>query len=459
MRANSPIRLLVLGMLAWLGAQSAALADDWPQWLGPRRDAIWRESGIIEKFPKEGPKIRWRQKIGEGYAGPAVAAGKVYITDRVLPDGVSNPKNAFGRSRVKGNERVLCLDEATGNILWKHEYDCPYAVSYGSGPRCTPLVDGDRVYTVGTMGDLLCLDTKDGKVLWSKNFPKDYKAEVPMWGFAGHPLLEGDLLICLVSGEGSVAVAFDKMTGKEAWRALSASQPGYAPPTIIEVAGKRQLIIWHPQSVNCLDPKTGTVHWSFPFIGRKKDMLGAGMSIPTPRQDGDLLFLTCFYDGSLMLKLNGTEKPTQVWRSKSRSEQPDGTDALHCVMNTPFIKDGFIYGVCSYGELRCIKEDTGKRIWESFKPIVGESMRWGNAFLVPQGDRVFLFNEGGDLIIARLTPKGYEEISRANILTPTNTMAPPAGRRVIWSHPAFANRCCYARNDREIVCVSLAAEN
>ena len=459
MRANSPIRLLVLGMLAWLGAQSAARADDWPQWLGPRRDAIWRESGIIEKFPKDGPKIRWRQKIGEGYAGPAVAAGKVYITDRVLPDGTTNPKNPFGRSRTKGNERVLCLDEATGNILWKHEYDCPYEVSYASGPRCTPLVDGDRVYTLGTMGDLLCLSTKDGKVLWSKNFPKDYKCDVPQWGFAGHPLLEGDNLICLVGGEGSVAVAFDKMTGKEAWRALSASEPGYAPPTIIEVAGKRQLIIWHPQSVNCLDPKTGTVHWSFPFIGRKKDRLGAGMSIPTPRQDGDLLFLTCFYDGSLMLKLNGTEKPTQVWRSKSRSERPDGTDSLHCVMNTPFIKDGFIYGVCSYGELRCIKENTGKRVWESFKPIVGESMRWGNAFLVPQGDRVFLFNEGGDLIIARLTPKGYEEISRANILTPTNTMAAPAGRRVIWSHPAFANRCCYARNDREIVCVSLAAEN
>ena len=112
--------------------------------------------------------------------------------------------------------------------------------------------------------------------------------------------------------------------------------------------------------------------------------------------------------------------------------------------------------MCSYGELRCVKEDTGKRIWQTYKPIVGESQRWGNAFLVPQGDRVFLFNELGDLVIARLTPKGYEEISRANILTPTNTMAPPPGRRIIWSHPAFANRSVYARNDREIVCVSMA---
>jgi hypothetical protein len=128
-------------------------------------------------------------------------------------------------------------------------------------------------------------------------------------------------------------------------------------------------------------------------------------------------------------------------------------------MNTPVIKDGYIYGACSYGELRCIKADTGKRIWQTYEPIVGESMRWGNAFLVPHGDRYFLFNERGDLIVARLTPEGYKEISRANILTPTNTMAPPPGRRVIWSHPAFANRCCYARNDEEIVCVSLAGQD
>src|SRR5260370_31774295 len=156
--------------------------------------------------------------MGEGWAGPGVAAGKVYIVDRVLPAGVKNPENAFGRNRVQGLERVLCLDEASGKILWKHEYDCPYAVSYASGPRTTPLVDGDRVYTLGTMGDLLCLDTKDGKVLWSKNLPKYYKVEVTQSVFPGHPLLDGDHLICLVGGEGSVAGAFDHMTGVEGWR-------------------------------------------------------------------------------------------------------------------------------------------------------------------------------------------------------------------------------------------------
>jgi outer membrane protein assembly factor BamB len=279
-----------------------------------------------------------------------------------------------------------------------------------------------------------------------------------MWGFAGHPLVDGDRLICLVGGKGSVAVAFDKNTGKEIWRALSAKQPGYAPPVIFTIGGVRQLILWHPEAVNSLDPATGKIFWSFPFFGKKDRQIGAGMTIPTPRLAGDLLFLTAFYDGSLLLRVKGTEKPEQVWRSKSRGETPEQTDALHAVMNSPIIQGDYVYGVCSYGELRCVKLSTGERIWATHQATVGESLRWANAFLVEQNGRFFLFNELGDLIIARLTPKGYEEISRANILRPTNTMAAPPGRKVVWSHPAFANRCCFARNDEEIVCVSLAAE-
>ncbi|MBM4067392.1 MAG: pyrrolo-quinoline quinone [Planctomycetes bacterium] len=447
-----------ISLLLFVGTlpMSAAIADDWPQWLGPKRDGVWRETGIAARFPAEGPKIRWRAKISEGYSGPAVAQGKVIVTDRVLRAGARNPKNAFSRSRVAGKERVLCLDESSGKALWVHEYDCPYEVSYAAGPRTTPVIAGDRVYTLGTMGDLLCLNLADGKVVWSKNFVRDYDAPVPLWGFAAHPLLDGDRLVCLVGAKGGLAMAFDKISGKELWKALDSEEPGYAPPMLFTAGGQRQLLIWHPESVNSLEPETGKVNWTFPFTGRNNRKLKAGLSIPTPRLDGGRLFLTAFYDGSLLLKLNGIEKPEQVWRSKGRSEQPDGTDALHSIMSTPYIKDGHIYGVCSYGELRCLDEAAGKRLWSSHQATGGKSLRWANAFLVPQGERCFLFNELGDLIIARLSPKGYEEISRANILTPTNTMAPPAGRRVIWSHPAFANRCCYARNDEEIVCVDLA---
>jgi len=458
---------LIGGIVTWIALPSAGRADDWPQWLGPQRDGIWRETGLVDKFPAGGPKVRWKTPIGAGYSGPAVANGCVFITDRVLPAGVvapgdKNPKESFGRKATPGKERVLCLDEATGKILWKHEHDCTYEVSYAAGPRTSPVVANGKVYTLGTMGDLLCLDAKSGTVLWSKNFPKDFGVPVPLWGFSAHPLLDGDRLICLVGGQGSVAVAFHRDTGKEIWRALSAKEPGYAPPMLFDVGGKRQLIIWHPESVNALEPETGKLYWSQPF-GKKKGggqpMLQAALSIPTPRLAGDRLFLTAFYDGPLMLRVHKDKLGADVvWRGKGRGEMPDDTDGLHSIMSTPVLKDGHIYGVCSYGELRCLNAETGQRLWDTRQPTGGKELRWANAFLVQQADRFVLFNELGDLILARLTPKGYEEISRANILEPTNRMAGPPGRRVIWSHPAFANRSVYARNDREIICVSLAAE-
>ena len=438
-----------------------AFADDWPQWLGPTRDGVWRETGLVDKFPEGGPKESWRIKIGQGYSGPAIAFGKVYVTDRILDPDAKNPDSAFDKkTRVNGVERMLCVDESTGTIIWKHEYKVTYQISYASGPRTTPVVSGGKVYAVGAMGDLYCYDADKGEVLWSKKLLDEYKMQIPIWGFAGHPLVDGNRLICLVGGKGSVVVAFDKDTGKELWKNLTASEPGYCPPMIYTIAGKPNLIIWHPESVNSLNPETGESYWSFPFSGKgKKNGIKAGLTIPTPRLDGDNLFLTAFYDGPLMLKVGGSS-PTQIWRGQGRGEKPEQTDGLHSIMTTPILKDGYIYGVCSYGELRCLEAATGKRLWETRKPTrklsaaeSGEPDRWGHAFIVPQGDRYVLFNEHGDLILANMSPKGYEEISRARILTPTNRMP---GRPVIWSHPAFANRCVVARSDSELVRVSLA---
>jgi outer membrane protein assembly factor BamB len=446
--------ILCLVLVALFAIEQPSRADDWPQWLGPHRDAIWRESGILDQFPKDGPPVRWRTPIGGGYAGPAVVGGRVYVTDRILARDARNPGSGFeGNARIQGKERVLCLHEATGKELWKVEYNRTYQVQYPAGPRTTPIVHGGKVYTLGTMGDLLCLDAATGKQIWAKNFPRDYKAHVPVWGFSANPLLddqgEHPKLICLVGGEDHVVVAFDKDTGKELWHALSADEPGYSPPMIYQFGGKRQLIIWHPEAVNGLNPDTGEVYWSEPFTAK------AGLTAPTARQAGNLLFVTAFYDGPLMLQFAAANpRPTVLWRGKSHSETPKLTDGLHSIIATPFLKDGYIYGVCSYGELRCLKADTGKRIWQTHAATGGKSERWANAFLVEQGERFFLFNEKGDLIIARLTPDGYKEISRAHILDPTNSLP---GRPVVWSHPAFANKSMYVRNDEEIVCVSLAA--
>ena len=170
--------LLLLAILA-----APAFADDWPQWFGPQRDGVWRETGIVDKFPEGGPKVLWRTPIGAGYSGPAVTGGKVYITDRVLEKGVSNPGNSFdAKTPVQGKERVLCLDEATGKVLWKHEYPSDYQISYASGPRANPAVSGGKVYTLGAMGDLVCLDANSGSLVWSKNLMSAYKTKVPDLG-------------------------------------------------------------------------------------------------------------------------------------------------------------------------------------------------------------------------------------------------------------------------------------
>ena len=160
--ASSFFQLFLYAVICLVGRSEISRADDWPQWLGPQRDGVWRETGIVDRFPESGPKFRWRTPIGAGYSGPAVADGRVYITDRVLPDGTSNPSNAFSRSAVAGKDRVLCIEESSGKILWNHEYGSKYRVSYAAGPRTTPIVDGERIYTLGTMGELLCLAICNG---------------------------------------------------------------------------------------------------------------------------------------------------------------------------------------------------------------------------------------------------------------------------------------------------------
>ncbi|OAI53966.1 pyrrolo-quinoline quinone [Planctomyces sp. SCGC AG-212-M04] len=433
-----------------LGVVAALRADDWPQWMGPKRDGVWRESGIVDSFPKEGPPVRWRVKIGGGYAGPAVAEGRVYVTDRQLKEGASAPADPFKRGSIPASERVLCLNEKDGSEIWKHEYDCPYTVSYPAGPRCTPTVDGDRVYTLGAEGHLFCFKAASGEVVWSKQLLKDFKMrEAPVWGFAAHPLVDGNKLICMVGGEGSSVVAFDKMTGKELWRAgdsVTAHGPGYCPPQIINHNGRRILLAFHPEGLHGLEPETGKALWFYEWE------INNGLTVPMPRVVGDRIFLTTFYNGSAMLKLSDDGgSVSEVWKRKGKSER--STDALHSIMPTPWFDGELIFGIDSYGELRCLDAKTGDRLWTTFDATGGKSDRWANAFLIRQDDRFFIPNEKGDLIIAKLDKSGYHEVSRAHLIEPTGSAQQ---RKVVWSHPAFANKSVYLRNDEEIVSASLA---
>ncbi|MCH5373442.1 MAG: PQQ-like beta-propeller repeat protein, partial [Planctomycetes bacterium] len=350
----SPICLLALGI---------ASADDWPQWRGPRRDGVWRETGIVRELPAE-LKYVWRTPIGGGFTGPAVAGGRVFLMDRQLPPGETNPESRWDRTDpVNGTERVLCLDADSGEIVWKHEYACRYEISYPAGPRATPTVHGGRVYTLGAMGDLLCLDANTGSVLWSKNFVRDYGTRMNVWGMAAAPLVDGSRLIALVGGaDGAGVVAWDKDSGTEIWRSLEAGDPGYSAPIIVGAGDNRQLIVWNPMGLHGLEPETGKLYWQQSFPTKM------GHSIATPIFDADTgrLFVSAFFDGPLMMQL-APQRPAArlLWKGSSDSELPQSTDGLHSLLSTPAFFDGYLYGVCSYGHLRCLDPSTGKRIWET----------------------------------------------------------------------------------------------
>jgi outer membrane protein assembly factor BamB len=445
-------------VVAVLVFAAPAVADDWPQYLGPKRDGVWRETGVLDSFPPGGPAVLWKKPVGAGFSGPAVAAGRVYLTDFHTGDGQKAAQTGPGHPSVAGVERALCLDAKDGSQIWKHEYPCTYKnLQYASGPRATPTVDGDRVYTLGAMGDLVCLDAAKGQPLWKKNFLTDYNARLPIWGFAAAPLVDGDKLICLTGGDANrLVVAFDKKTGREIWTALTLteSDAGYSPPMIYDLAGKRTLVIWHSRAVVGLDPETGKEYWSQRFDVK------VALTAPAPRPvGGDRLLVVAFYEGSMMLRIKPDGPPVVLWKDKGKGEMAERSDTLHSIIPTPVVKGGYIYGVCSYGELRCLNADTGERVWFTRKPTVGtpteegKAIRWGNAFLTEHADRFFLFNEKGELVIARLSPSGYEEIDRAKVIAPTNRMP---GRPVVWVPPAFADRKMVVRNDAEVVCVSLA---
>ncbi|MHC4889662.1 MAG: PQQ-binding-like beta-propeller repeat protein [Planctomycetota bacterium] len=410
-----------------------ASATDWPQWRGPNRDGIWREKGIVQKFDSPQLPIRWRVKIASGYSGPTVADGRVYVTDR-LTDPIQL-------------ERVHCFDAMTGGSIWSHSYECRYErVDYRDGPRASVTINNNLAYSLGTMGYLFCFNAAKGGVLWSKDLKTEYRIRMPNWGIAAAPLVEDGLVIVQIGGrENACLVAFDKITGKERWQVLK-DATSYSAPIVIEQAGKRVLVCWTGERIVGLNPLTGKLYWQYPFTPSRM-VIG----IATPVFHKNHLFVSSFYDGSLLLKVKPNRLAVEkVWRRKGPNERK--TESLHCCISTPLLQGDYIYGVDSYGELRCLDLQTGDRIWENLDAV--PKARWANIHMVRHEDKIWMFNERGELIISRLSPEGFHEISRTKLINPTRGQL---DRGVCWSHPAFANKHVYARNDEELLCVNLSA--
>ena len=428
---------IILGLSLLANLTSATRADDWPQWRGPQRDGVWREEGVIDgKFPADGLKVRWRADVASGYSGPTVADGRVYVTDRV--------------TRPQQQERIHCFDSQSGKRIWSHVYDCVYTISYEAGPRAAVSVEAGRAYALGAMGHLHCLDAATGEIHWRRDLNEEYKIgqRMPIWGIAGAPLLASNLVILHLGGsDGAGVIALDRQTGDEVWRALE-DQASYSAPILIKQAGQPVVVCWTGDSVAGMSLQEGKVLWRHPFPPSRMPI-----GIATPLVKDDMLFVTSFYDGALMLRLLQDRPAVEVvWRKVGPDEQD--TEALHSIISTPIWLGDYIYGVDSYGELRCLRAATGERIWEDLSAV--PKARWSTIHFVQRGERVWMFNERGELLLGELTPQGFQEVDRQKILEPTLDQLRDRGG-VCWSHPAFAERAVFVRNDRELVCVSLAA--
>ena len=435
-------------------------ADDWPHWMGPTNDGVWNESGILEKFPESGPNVLWRHEIGAGYAGPSVAGGKVFVMDRTADAGKGNEvENDIRKSgKIGGGERIECLDLKTGEPIWSHDYDCPYEIAYPTGPRCTPTVDGDHVYILGAMGHLKCLTVAKGDVVWEKLLTEEYESKPPLWGYASHPMVDGDNLIVPVGGKGSGLVAFNKKTGEEIWRSVTTRDIGYAPVVIYEPkeesgasTGKRQLIFWHSDGITSVDPASGEQFWHTKFPAEPTPSV---VTIATPVIAGNKLLIAEFYKGAIMLEL-GSNPPSskEIWRDDQPNQRLE--DAMNSMMATPIVKDSLVYGVAykkGNGVLRCVELATGDMKWADDKWIAEKPLMFANGFITPNEDKVLIFDDLGELVIGKLSPTGFTELDRAKLLEPTSGAR---GRDVVWSHPAYSDGSILVRNDKEIIRVGL----
>lgn len=387
----------------FLALASPLLALDWPQWRGPARDGISQETGWTAQWPAAGPKQLWKASVGTGLSGVSVAQGRLY---------------------TMGNDAeidtVVCLDAVTGKVVWKHSYPCdPFDPNGYPGPRCTPTVDGDRVYTVSRLGHLFCFDAASGKVIWAKELPKAYRAKPPKWGFAGSPLIEGKLLLLEVGAKGAALVALDKATGNEVWKAGD-DAAGYSSPVTLATGDTRVVAMLHAKALVGRRVTDGVELWRHPW---KTDY---DVNAATPIVAGDRIFISSGYGhGGALLQL-GTGAPKVLWENKAMRNQ----------MNACVLIDGHLYGF-DEKVLTCLDFNTGAVKWTESK--------YGKGSLMAADGKLILLGDRGLLGTAQPTPAGYREIASAQVI----------GGKDVWTVPVLANGRIYVRSKADLVAVDV----
>ncbi|MCS6861462.1 MAG: PQQ-like beta-propeller repeat protein [Abditibacteriales bacterium] len=382
----------------WMWAVLTPLgAADWPQWRGPQRNGISSETGWTSRWSAAGPRIVWRAQVGQGFSSVAVKGGRVYTM-----------------GNTNGRDTVYCLNATNGKVLWTHSYACD-AGGY-PGPRATPTVDGDKVYTLSREGHAFCLNAATGQVIWSADLQRQTGAYPPRWGFAGSPLVEGNLVIYNV---GTAGVALDKNSGKLVWKS-GAGTAGYASPVAFNVGNQRGVAIFSAQALIAVNPTNGRVLWQHPWY------TSYDVNAADPIFAGEYVFISSNYNrGGALLKISGG-RPQVVWENRNMRNH----------FNSCVLVNGYLYGN-DEGRLACVEFRTGAERWRQGG--------MGKGGLIAADGNLICLTERGMLVIVKATPERYTELASAQVL-----------RGTCWTQPVLANGFIFCRShEGELVCVDV----
>jgi outer membrane protein assembly factor BamB len=404
--------LRIVGLL--LVSSRIASADDWPQWLGPTRDNASKEK--VAPW-KDAPQVLWQAPVGDGHSSPVVAGGRAFLLAKV---------------KGKEEEELIAFDAKSGRELWRRSYPrTPFKSVFGTGPRATPTVSGDKVYTYGVTGILTCWDAAGGKQLWQTDTLKEFKAVNLFFGVSCSPLVEGDLVLLNVGGPGASIVAFKKDTGQVEWKALD-DKATYSSPIAFGQGKERQVVVLTQQGLVGLSPTDGSLFWKFPLVDKLTE------SSTTPVKVGELLLGSSVTFGSAALHLDSKEgKPgySEAWKNP----------ALSCYFSTPVaVGNDQVYMVTGSltksptATLHCVELRTGKTLWS--RPEIG---KYHAAMIRTADDRLLLLDDGGGLALVDPNPRDFTVLAQSRVCGPT------------WAHPALSDGRIYLRDNSSLVCLKL----
>lgn len=398
-----------------LALSVSAAGSDWPQWRGPDRTDVSKETGLLKSWPAGGPKRLWLfENAGHGYSGPAIAAGKYFTV-----------------GTRDGSEILLVLDANTGKELWTAKLGSILDNGWGDGPRGTPTVDGPRVYALTGPGDLVCLNVADGKILW-KTTMKSLGGKIPNWGYTESVLVDGPHVLCTPGGAKGTVAALDKLTGKVVWQSSELTEAAhYSSIVPAQINGQAQLVQRNEKSIFGLAPKDGKILWQTTFPGRTA-------VIPTPIVRGNDVYVTAGYGaGSKLVRISADNKVTEVYENKVMKNHHGGV----------VLVGDHVYGHNDNGWV-CQDFATGAEVW--MNKSVGKG-----AVSSADGMLYCLDEKTGAVVLAAASPKGWKESGRFT-LDPQSKIRSPKGH--VWTHPVISHGKLYLRDQELVYCYDISGK-